>query len=384
MSQREDYYGVLGVKRSASEDEIKKAYRRLARKYHPDVNPGDKSSEDKFKQVSEAYDILSDPKKKEVYDKFGSYSDNLRDAAGRGAGSGGSGFPPGFDFSNYDFGGGGQGGSPNFKDMFGDIFTGGGGGRSASSSRPQMQRGSDIEVPISLSFEDAINGINKTISLRRHDLCAKCSGSGESNGALVTCMTCRGTGKVSGGGGFFSFDQACQECRGSGKKRPPCNECYGKGTIPKTETVSFRIPAGVDTGSRVRVAGKGESGKRGMPTGDLFLITNVAPHAIFSRKGDNIECSIPISLTEAALGAKIEVPTVSGKAQLRIPPGTQSGQRFRLREKGAPSLRSNSRGDQYVEVKVVLPKIIDEDSKELLRQFAKRNPENPREAMGLE
>ena len=383
MSQREDYYAVLGVKRGAAEDEIKKAYRRLARKYHPDVNPGDKSSEDKFKKVSEAYDILSDPKKKEVYDKYGSYSDNLRDAAGQGGAGGGSGFPPGFDFSNYDFRGGGeQSGGPNFKDIFGDIFTGG--GQSESRARPQMQRGADIELPISLTFEEAINGINKTVTLRRHDLCAKCNGSGESNGPLISCPTCQGTGKVSGGGGFFSFDQTCQDCRGSGKKRPPCNECHGKGTIPKTETVSFRIPAGVDTGSRVRVAGKGESGRRGMPTGDLFVITNVAPHAIFSRKGDNIECTIPISLTEAALGAKIEVPTVSGKAQLRIPPGTQSGQRFRLREKGAPSLRSNTRGDQYVEVKVVLPKIIDEDSKELLRQFAKRNPENPREAMGLE
>jgi molecular chaperone DnaJ len=197
-------------------------------------------------------------------------------------------------------------------------------------------------------------------------------------------MTCRGSGKVSGGGGFFSFDQTCPDCKGTGKRRPPCPECAGRGTMPKTETVTIRIPAGVDTGSRVRAAGKGEAGKRGGTTGDLFIITNVAPHPVFTRKGDNIECVIPITLTEAALGAKIEVPTVSGKAQLRVPPGTQSGQRFRLREKGAPSLRSNHRGDQYVEVKITPPKIIDEDSKELLRQFAKRNPENPRAAMGLE
>jgi molecular chaperone DnaJ len=379
MAPREDYYTTLGVKRGASDDEIKKAYRRLARKYHPDVNPGDKVSEDKFKQISEAYDVLSDPKKKEVFDKFGSYSENLRDAASKGAG------PGGFDFNwgEYTASGGANAGSgPSIKDIFSDMFSGSGGAKTSSQSK--LQRGADIELPISLTFEDAINGTTKTISVRRNDTCTRCNGSGESAGAPATCMTCRGNGKVSGGGGFFSFDQTCPDCKGSGKRRPPCNECFGRGTTPKNETVTVRIPAGVDTGSRVRAAGKGEAGKRGGQTGDLFIITNVAPHPVFTRKGDNIECVIPISLTEAALGAKIEVPTVSGKAQLRIPPGTQSGQRFRLREKGAPSLRSNHRGDQYVEVKITLPKIIDEDSKELLRQFAKRNPENPRAAMGLE
>jgi molecular chaperone DnaJ len=377
MAPREDYYTTLGVKRGASDDEIKKAYRRLARKYHPDVNPGDKVSEDKFKQISEAYDVLSDPKKKEVFDKFGSYSENLRDAANKGAG------PGGFDFNwgEYTTGGASAGGGPSIKDIFSDMFSGGG---AKTSSQSKVQRGADIELPISLTFEDAINGTTKTISVRRNDTCTRCNGTGEGTGAPATCTTCRGSGKVSGGGGFFSFDQTCPDCKGSGKRRPPCNECFGRGTVPKNETVTVRIPAGVDTGSRVRAAGKGEAGKRGGQTGDLFIITNVAPHPVFTRKGDNIECVIPISLTEAALGAKIEVPTVSGKAQLRIPPGTQSGQRFRLREKGAPSLRSNHRGDQYVEVKITLPKIIDEDSKELLRQFAKRNPENPRAAMGLE
>ncbi|MBL8204235.1 MAG: molecular chaperone DnaJ [Blastocatellia bacterium] len=382
MAPREDYYNTLGVKRGASEDEIKKAYRRLARKYHPDVNPGDKTAEDKFKQISEAYDVLSDPKKKEIYDKFGSYSENLRDAASKGAGAG---YPGGFDFNWGDFrpSGEAEAGGPSIKDIFSDLFTGGGAG-ARTSSQPKIQRGADIELPISLTFEDAINGTTKTISVRRNDTCARCGGNGEGTGSQVTCMTCRGNGKVSGGGGFFSFDQTCPDCKGAGKRRPPCNECAGRGTIPKTESVTIRIPAGVDTGSRVRATGKGEAGKRGGQTGDLFIITNVAPHPVFTRKGDNIECTIPVTLTEAALGAKIEVPTVSGKAQLRIPPGTQSGQRFRLREKGAPSLRSNHRGDQYVEVKITLPKIIDEDSKELLRQFAKRNPENPRAAMGLE
>jgi molecular chaperone DnaJ len=380
MAAREDYYNTLGVKRGASDDDIKKAYRRLARKYHPDVNPGDKVAEDKFKQISEAYDVLSDPKKKEVYDKFGSYSENLRDAASKGAGAG---FPGGFDFNWGEFRSGAQTDSgPSIKDIFSDLFSGGG-ARAAAQAKPQ--RGADIELPISLTFEDAINGTTKTISVRRNDTCARCQGSGEgTGGSPVTCMTCRGSGKIPTSGGFFSLDQSCADCKGTGKRRPPCNECFGRGTVPKTETVTIRIPAGVDTGSRVRAAGKGEAGKRGGPTGDLFIITNVAPHPVFTRKGDNIECVIPITLTEAALGAKIEVPTVSGKAQLRLPPGTQSGQRFRLREKGAPSLRSNHRGDQYVEVKITLPKIIDEDSKELLRQFAKRNPENPRAAMGLE
>ncbi|MEP7273424.1 MAG: molecular chaperone DnaJ [Acidobacteriota bacterium] len=383
MAQREDFYNLLGVKRGATADEIRKAYRRLARKHHPDVNPGDKGAEDKFKQISEAYDVLSDPKKREVYDKFGSYSESMKDAA-QGAG------PGGFDFGGFDWGAfsGGAGGAGanagsggGFRDIFGDLF---GGGRSAAQGRATAQRGADIEVPLAISFEDAINGMTSNIRVKRGEACSTCSGSGETGTNQVTCTTCQGTGKVGGGGGFLRFDQSCPDCGGTGKRKQPCATCHGSGTVPKTEVVKVRIPAGVDTGSRVRVAGKGQAGTRGGPAGDLYIVTNVAPHRIFTRKGDNIYCTIPVTLTEAALGAKIEVPTVSGKAQLRIPPGTQSGQRFRLREKGAPSLRSQTRGDQYVEVKVVLPKIIDEDSKELLRQFAKRNAENPRGELGLE
>ena len=383
MAQREDYYNLLGVKRTATADEIRKAYRRLARKHHPDVNPGDKSAEDKFKSISEAYDVLSDTKKREVYDKFGSYSESMKDAASQPAGGG-------FDFSGFDWGaftGGAQGDAANagggsFRDILGDLF--GGGGRAGTQGRPTAQRGSDLEVPLAISFEDAINGKQTQIGIRRNEACSTCNGSGETGTGQVTCATCQGSGKIGGGGGFLRFDQACPDCGGTGKRKPPCPTCHGAGTVAKTETVKVRIPAGVDTGSRVRVAGKGNAGTRGGPPGDLYIVTNVAPHRIFTRKGDNIYCTIPITLPEAALGAKIEVPTVSGKAQLRIPPGTQSGQRFRLREKGAPSLRSQTRGDQYVEVKVVLPKIIDEDSKELLRQFAKRNSENPRSDLGLE
>lgn len=376
----EDYYNLLGVKRTATQDEIRKAYRRLARKYHPDVNPGDKSAEEKFKRISEAYDVLSDSKKREVYDKFGSYSETMRDAAqGAGRGEGG------FDFGGFDWGGftsgpatGGSSGGASFRDIFGDLFGG------ARAGRPQAHRGADIEVPLAISFEDAINGLTASVNVQRSESCARCGGTGEAGTGQISCATCQGSGKISTGSGFLRFDQTCPDCGGSGRRRDPCSVCAGRGTIPKSETVKVKIPAGVDTGSRIRVAGKGHAGTQGAPAGDLYIVTNVAQHHIFTRKGDNIYCTIPVTLPEVALGAKIEVPTVSGKAQLRIPPGTQSGQRFRLREKGAPSLRTQARGDQYVEVKVVLPKIIDEDSKELLRQFARRNPENPRREFGLQ
>ena len=388
MAQREDYYKTLGVKRAATQEEIRKAYRRLARKYHPDLNPGDKASEEKFKQLSEAYDILSDPKKREVYDKFGTYSDNIREAARGPAGAG-------FDFDWSVFTGGtgagpsgtsasaGASGNASFRDIFSELFGSGARGAGAQA-RPQQRRGADIEIPLALNFEEAINGLTTNINVRRSETCLRCNGSGDAATGLLSCMICQGTGKISTGGGFLRFDQSCADCNGTGKRRPPCPGCHGKGVLPKYETVNVRIPAGVDTGTRVRVNGKGEAGPKSATPGDLYIITNVAPHRVFTRKGDNIHCAVPITLPEAALGAKIEVPTVSGKAQLRIPPGTQSGQIFRLREKGAPSLRGSTRGDQYVEVRIVLPKIIDEDSKSLLREFAKRNPENPRVVMGLE
>ncbi len=385
MAQREDYYKTLGIKRTATQEEIRKAYRRLARKYHPDLNPGDKASEEKFKYLSEAYDVLSDPKKRDVYDKFGTYSDNIRDASRGPAG-------PGFDFDWSVFSGAtgagagssGGGSGASFRDIFSELFGGSGGARTTTQTRPQPQRGADIEIPLAISFEEAINGLTTNINVRRSEACARCHGTGEALTGHLICVSCNGSGKISTGGGFLRLDQTCGDCNGTGKRRPPCQGCNGKGLLPKYETVNVRIPAGVDTGTRVRVSGKGEAGMKRAPAGDLYIITNVSPHPIFMRKGDNIYCTVPITLPEAALGAKIEVPTVSGKAQLRIPPGTQAGQVFRLREKGAPSLRGNTRGDQYVEVKIVLPKIIDEDSKNLLREFAKRNPENPRVEMGLE
>ncbi len=380
-----DYYSILGVKRDAKPDEIKKAYRRLARKYHPDVNPGDKVAEEKFKEIQEAYDILSDEKKRKVYDRFGYYSDNLDPdspfASGAKASSGSS----GFDFSSFtwDFGDSSST-SSSFRDIFSELF-GGGGRREAEPPRPVPKRGEDIEIPLALSFEEAVKGLTTTITVNRSEQCPRCQGAGDTGGPLVICSTCNGTGRVARFGGRVQLAQTCPDCAGTGKRRQPCPVCNGKGVIPKTEQVRVRIPAGVDTGSRVRVPKKGHGGRLGAEPGDLYIITNVSNHRYFTRKGDNIYVTVPITIPEAVLGAKIEVPTIEGKAQLKIPPGTQSGQKFRLRGRGIPSLRNPSlRGDQFVEVQIVLPKVISEETKELLREFEKINPENPRKEMGLE
>ena len=382
---KEDYYKILGIKRDSKPEEIKKAYRRLARKYHPDVNPGDKTAEDRFKQMSEAFDVLSDPKKRAVYDRFGEYSDHLANAAA--AGGAGSTYTRGapFDFSGFDWGTTSTstpGGGTSFRDIFADLF---GGKAEREPPRPQAQRGADIEMPLSLTFEEAITGLTTNITVNRSNQCSRCNGAGDTGGPVMVCSTCKGSGQVQRAGGRLRFSQECTDCGSTGKRRAPCSLCKGKGTVPKTENVKVRIPAGVDTGSRVRIPAKGEGGRLGAPPGDLFIITNVGQHKYFTRKGDNVYVTVPITVPEAALGAKIEVPTVQGKAQLRIPPGTQSGQKFRLRRRGAPSLRdSNTHGDQFVEVQVVLPKVISEETKELLRKYGQMNTENPRVAMGLE
>jgi molecular chaperone DnaJ len=389
---KQDYYEVLGIKRDAKPEEIKKAYRRLARKWHPDVNPGDKAAEERFKLTSEAHDVLSDPKKRSVYDRFGQYSDNLADAAARGASPGGAGgaaagrTAPGFDFSGFDWGSTtSSGGGTSFKDIFSELFGGGGTAKEKEPPRPQPKRGADIEMPLTLSFEEAIKGITTNITVNRSEQCPRCNGAGDIGGPVMVCTTCKGTGQVQKAGGRLRFSQECADCGGTGRRRSPCSLCKGRGTVPKSETVKVRIPAGVETGSRVRIPGKGEGGRLGAPPGDLHIITNVGDHKYFTRKGDNIYATVPITVPEAALGAKIEVPTVEGKAQLRIPPGTQSGQKFRLRQRGAPSLRNpGAHGDQFVEVQVTLPKVISEETKELLRQYSKMNIENPRVEMGLE
>ncbi len=384
---KKDYYQILGVKKDAKADEIKKAYRKLARKFHPDVNPNNKTAEEKFKEIQEAYDVLSDEKKRKVFDRFGYYADNLDlnspYATGAASSSGGAG---GFDFSGFDFEPGGSGGSSSsFRDIFSDLFSGGGAKREPEPPRAMPKKGRDIEMPLALSFEEAVTGLTTNITVNRSEQCSRCQGAGDTGGPVVVCPTCKGTGQVQRSGGRLQFSQTCPDCEGTGRRRQPCSLCNGKGVTPKTEQVKIRIPAGVDTGSRVRIPKKGEGGRLGAPPGDLFILTNVGKHRYFTRKGDNIYVTVPITVPEAALGAKIEVPTVEGKAQLKIPSGTESGQKFRLRERGFPSLRSpNLRGDQFIEVKISLPRVISEETKELLRQFEKANAENPRRAMGLE
>ena len=385
---KKDYYQTLGVKKDAKADEIKKAYRRLARKHHPDVNPNDKVSEDKFKEVQEAYDVLSDDKKRKVFDRFGYYADNLDPDSpfGAGAASGGGG-AAGFDFSGFDFSGasGSQGGS-SFRDIFSDLFGGGASARvEPEPPRPMPKKGRDIEIPLALSFEEAFKGLTTNITVNRSEQCSRCQGAGDTGGPVIQCPTCKGTGQVMRTGGRLQFSQSCPDCEGTGRRRQPCSQCNGKGVTPKTEQVKIRIPAGVDTGSRVRIPKKGHGGRLGAQPGDLFILTNVGKHAFLVRKGDNVYITVPITVSEAALGTKIEVPTVEGKAQLKIPAGTESGQKFRLRERGFPSLRNPQlRGDQFVEVKITLPRVISEETKDVLRQFEKLNPENPRKAMGLE
>lgn len=386
---KKDYYQILGVKKDAKADEIKKSYRRLARKHHPDVNPNDKVAEEKFKEVQEAYDVLSDEKKRKVFDRFGYYNDNLdvNSPFSSGATTGG-GSSPGFDFSGFDFSTGPtSGGGSSFRDIFSDLFGGSAGGVGAQPEPPKAmpKKGRDIEIPLAMSFEEAFTGLTTNITVNRSEQCSRCQGAGDTGGPLVQCSTCKGTGQVMKSGGRLQFAQECQDCSGTGRRRTPCSLCNGKGTTPKTEQVKIRIPPGVDTGSRVRIPKKGHGGRLGAEPGDLFIVTNVGKHPFLTRKGENVYLTAPITIAEAALGAKIEVPTVEGRAQLKIPPGTESGQKFRLRERGFPSLRNPSlRGDQFIEVKITLPRILSEETKELLRQFEKLNSENPRKAIGLE
>jgi len=360
--QGPDYYKLLGVPRSAKADDIKKAYRKLARQYHPDVNPGNANSENRFKEISEAFEVLSDPKKREIFDSYGYYSEQAANAGPRG---------PIFDFANF--------GAANFRDIFSEIFSN---VRPQSAQGRRPARGSDLEYALGVTFEQAMQGVTAKIEVDRNEVCAACQGLGETASRMAACTACGGSGQQTRRIGGAS---KCGQCGGSGKVAAQCESCRGSGTAPKREMVSFKIPAGVDKGSRVRVPGKGHTGSLGGESGDLYIITNVGDHAYFKRQGDNIYCTVPITVPEAALGAKIEVPTVDGKALLRIPPGTQSGQRFRLRERGAPSLRAGGiRGDQFVEVKITLPTVISEETKEMLQQFARHNKENPRAEMGLE
>jgi molecular chaperone DnaJ len=386
VSTQKDYYATLGVRRDAKPEEIRKAYRHLARKHHPDVNPNNKAAEEKFKQISEAYEVLGDEKKRKIYDQYGFYSDNLP-PGGYGYGPAGPtvSTAPGFDFSGFDFSNlddvgaetGRQGGGfgSTFRDIFSQIFSRG--EREAASEGPE--KGSDIEYRMHLSFWDAIRGTQVRITVAHEEACSACHGTGTTGGPAVSCMGCGGTGKASRQVGAMRFAMTCPQCGGTGKQRRPCSTCHGAGAIRRPETFDVRIPPGVDTGSRVRVPGKGNAGIQGGPPGDLFIVTEVEPHSVFERKGDNIYVKLPVTITEAALGAKVEVPTIDGMSTIKIPPGTQSGQKLRLRGKGPPSLReSQLRGDQFVEVQVMVPRVADERTKEILRELARLNPEDPR------
>jgi molecular chaperone DnaJ len=399
---KKDYYEILGVKKSASAEEIRKAFRKLARKYHPDVNPGDKSAEEKFKGLSEANDVLSDPKKRKIYDQIGYYSDNIDPAAaeayarGGPTGAGGfgdvSGSRPGggqgvpFDFGGFDFsdlvdnagrnrrsGGGG-----GFRDIFSGIF---GGERGATAAEAGPEGGSDLEYQVNVPFWTAIRGGVMRLNITRQEVCSNCHGQGYIE-APGKCPECNGTGQITQTGGRMKFNVTCPRCQGTGKNISTCPTCHGEGTVSRTEAMEVRIKAGTRDGQRIRLAGKGNAGVHGGPTGDLYAIIRIDPHPVFRRDGDDIYITVPVTVTDAALGAKIEVPTIDGRALLKIPPGTQSGQKLRLREKGVPSATKDGvRGDEIVEITVTVPMPRDERTKELLRELAKLNPEDPREEL---
>ena len=369
-STKQDYYELLGVARGAPQKEIRQAYRKLARKYHPDLNPGDKSSEEKFKQVQEAYDVLSDTKKRQMYDQFGFEAPGASGAPG--------GVEPGdvhFDFGGFDFGSQGSGGA-SFRDLFGQFFRGGGG--AAGQARQGPEPGSDLEYQVEIDFWEAVRGTAKKLTIARLDTCSECRGSG-AVGQPQTCSTCGGTGQVTQTSGRMRFNMACSRCGGTGRVRNLCRMCGGEGRQRRADTIEIRIPAGVHTGSRVRVAGKGNAGAGGAAPGDLYILIDVRPHPFFERRGGDLYTVVPITVTEASLGAKIEVPTIDGRSILRVPPGTNSGQKLRLREKGVPSARrSAQRGDQYVELQVVVPKPTDERVRNLLRELQQLAPDDPR------
>lgn len=346
MAKR-DFYEVLGVAKTASADEIKKAYRKLAMKHHPDRNPDDKSAEEKFKEANEAYEVLSDEDKRAAYDRHGH--------AGVDPNMGGGGF-----------GGGGAGFSDIFGDVFGDIF-GGGGGRGGQRS----SRGADLRYTLELDLEEAVRGAKVQIRVPTLVACETCDGTGAKKGTSVdTCRTCGGQGQVRVQQGFFSMAQTCPTCRGRGKTiKDPCNSCLGQGRVEKSKTLDVKIPAGVDTGDRIRLTGEGQAGANGAPAGDLYVQVQVRDHKIFERDGADLYCEVPISYADAALGGELEVPTLDGRVKLKIPEGTQTGKPFRLRGKGVSPVRGGGPGDLICRVTVETPVHLSKRQKELLREF---------------
>jgi len=389
-TQNKDYYGTLGVKKTATSDEIRKAFRKLARKYHPDVNPNDKKAEEKFKEISEANDILSDEKKRKVYDQVGFYSDQIDPATAEAYArqqANQRNAPP-VDFGGFDFSGF-QGGQPgptqgagsnswgSFRDIFSGIFTGN--EQNAAGRRTRgPEPGTDLEYQAPVDFWTAIRGGNARIEIRRQEVCPTCHGQA-SSGAPMTCPECNGSGQVVQMGGRMKFNIPCPRCGGSGRITNACPTCQGEGLVHRTESIEFRIKAGTRDGQRIRLQGKGNAGTNGGAPGDLYVIVRTGTHPVFSRVGDDIHLTVPITIAEAALGSKVDVPTIEGRAQLRIPPGTQSGQKLRMRERGVESASApGQRGDEIVTVEVVVPQLNDERSREIIREFAKLNNQDPR------
>ncbi|MCH4092420.1 molecular chaperone DnaJ [Acetobacter sp.] len=360
MATKLDYYAVLEVTREVSSDELKKAYRKLAMKYHPDRNAGDASAEERFKQISEAYDVLKDAEKRAAYDRFG-----------HAAFEGGGGGPGGFDFGG-GFAGGGLG--DIFEQMFGDMMggrRGSGGGRSA---------GADIQTQVEISLAEAFSGVKKSITIKTRVMCESCDGTGskDKDAGVEVCPSCHGAGKVRAQQGFFVVERPCPSCHGAGRViKDPCPDCRGVGTVEKPRTLEIAIPAGVEDGTRIRLSGEGQSGGKGAPSGDLYVHIAVQASELFQRDGSNIYCRVPLRMAQAALGTDVEVPVVDGgRASVKIPAGTQSGEHFRLRGKGFSVLRSSSRGDMYVQVVVETPQNLSKRQKELLEEFEKEAGEH--------
>ncbi len=365
MAQKRDYYEVLGIAKGASADEIKKAYRKLARKHHPDVNPGDKEAEDRFKEISEAYAVLSDEQKRAEYDQFGH------------AGQQGK----GFDFSDFDFGGFRTGGFDiggfTYEDLFGDLF----GGR---SRRRGPSRGEDLSYRLRISFEDAYKGAEIPLTFSHTAACDRCGGSGAEPGSgTAACPRCQGTGQEKVAQGAFQFAHVCPQCNGSGTViSKPCTRCSGQGGIQKQERLNVKIPAGVDTGSKVRVAGKGDAGNMGGAAGDLYIIVEVSPHSFFKRDKADVSLDLPLTFGEAALGAKIQIPLPGGgRTTLSVPPGTQGGQKLRLKDKGFPRLKGRGRGDLYAMIKIKVPKAPKGKAGELIKELDEALDMDPRKGL---
>ena len=360
---KEDYYELLGVEKTATPEEMKKAYRKKAVQYHPDKNPGNKEAEEMFKKVSHAYEVLSDAEKRAAYDRYGpaAFEGGAGAGAPRGAGGAGGGFHDPFDIFREVFGQQGGGGGGIFDEMFG-------GGRGSDG-----RDGSDLRYDLEISLEEAARGVEKEISFRKNVACERCDGSGAEPGSKrVTCPTCRGAGQVRRSGGIITFTQTCPSCAGAGSKvDKPCTACRGEGRAPKTTKLNVRIPPGVDTGSRLRSSGNGEAGVAGGNAGDLYIVISVKEHELFERQGEDLFCEIPIKFTLASLGGSIEVPTLFGKASLKLPAGTQSGTTFRLRGKGMPNLRGAAQGDQLIRVHVEVPQSLSAEQRRILEEFAK-------------